>query len=60
MAAFSTEVAAEGLAKSRMAAGTYIEAHVARTTTGAICIRALMPVTSTGGGGWVEITDDGA
>lgn len=58
MAAFATEVAAEGLAKSRMAAGTYTQAHVARTTTGAIAIRAQLPVTSTGGGNWTEITDD--
>lgn len=58
MAAFASETVAEGTAKSRMAAGTYVQAHVARNAAGAIAIRAQMPVTSTGGGNWTEITDD--
>lgn len=58
MAAFASETVAEGTAKSRMAAGTYTQAHVARNSAGAIAIRAQMPVTSTGGGNWTEITDD--
>lgn len=53
-----TELTAESLAKSRMADGTYIEAHQARTAAGDPCIRALMPVTATNGGNWTEITDD--
>jgi hypothetical protein len=54
-----TEKTAESLAKSRTIDGTYVEAYVARSTTsGAWVIRALMPVTATNGGGWVEVATD--
>lgn len=58
MAAFSTEAAAEGLAKSRVASGTYVEAYQGRNKDGTIEIQALMPVTATGGGNWTSVTDD--
>lgn len=56
MAAFASMSAAERAAEAAVIAGTYIEAHVMRQEDGTIGYRGLQPVTSTGGGGWVEVT----
>ena len=55
-----TESTAQSLAASRQDAHTYIEAYAGKTkANGSVwCIHALMPVTSTGGGNWTEVTDD--
>jgi hypothetical protein len=55
-----TLATAESLGKTRVAAGTYIEAFpgFVKSGAGTPCIHALMPVTSTNGGGWVEVTTD--
>lgn len=60
MAAFATTAAAETRAKTKVADGTWINSHAARTVTGTICVRVQrkMSPTNPGHGAWVEITDD--
>jgi hypothetical protein len=60
MAAFATMTAAEDRARALVADGTWINAHVARTVTGTICVRVQrkMSPTHPDYGGWTEITDD--
>lgn len=63
MANYVTEIEAENSAKSLMAAGTVIEAHVCRTATGAPAVRILRPMSATNfaegmnkAGSWVTVT----
>lgn len=60
MAAFATMDAAEIRAKAKIADGTWVNAHSARTFTGTICVRVqrFMSPTNPAYGAWVEITDD--
>jgi hypothetical protein len=60
MAAFATLEAAETRAKAKMADGTWIVAHAARTVSAALCVRVQrkMSPSSPSNGAWVEITDD--
>lgn len=60
MAAFATFAAAEVRAKAKVADGTWISAHAARTFTGTLCVRVQrkMSATAPSAGAWVEITDD--
>jgi hypothetical protein len=55
-----TLATADALAKSRMASGTYTVAYAGyqKDGSGPPCIHALMPVTTTNGGGWTEVVDD--
>lgn len=61
MAAFSDMTAAETRAKTKVADGTWIMAHAARTVIGTICVRVQrkMSPSAPSNGAWVEITDDG-
>ena len=60
MAAFADMAAAETRAKAKVADGTWVTAHSARTQTGTICVRVQrkMSPASPGNGAWVELTDD--
>ena len=63
MAAFATTAAAESRAVSKVADGTWINAHVQRGMTGTIGVRVQRKMNAAGlatasTGGWVEITDD--
>lgn len=58
MAAFSTEVAAEGLVHARVTAKTYLNGHVVRQADGTIAMRVLLALQNSGTGGWSEITTD--
>ena len=60
MAAFATFAAAEARAYEKRADGTWINAHAARTVTGALCVRVQRPLSplAPDAGAWVEITDD--
>lgn len=60
MAAFASMQAAEQRARTKVADGTWINAHVERTFSGAIAVRVQRKMTpaAPGAGGWVEITDD--
>ena len=52
MADFSTLMQAQAAAQTKMADGTYVEAHGEVTVLGAPAMRVLNPVTTTGGGDW--------
>jgi len=65
MAAFASYAAAETRCRTKVADGTWIMAHICRTTTGASAIavnvmRKMAPtsVAARQNGAWVEITDD--
>ena len=63
MAAFATMALAETRAKAKVADGTWINAHSARTATGTICVRVQRKMAATSEatkqyGAWTEITDD--
>ena len=60
MAAFATFAACEVRATTKVADGTWIEAHAARTATGTLCVRVQrkMSPTHPDYGAWTEITDD--
>lgn len=60
MAAFATMAAAETRARTKVADGTWINAHSCRTVTGAIAVRVQrkMSPSAPDAGAWVEITDD--
>jgi hypothetical protein len=68
MAAFSSFAAAEARAKAKGPAGdrTWVEAHPAKTITGAWCVRVIRYMTKAGAsndptqGSWVELLDDAA
>lgn len=63
MGAFATFAAAETRAKAKVADGTWINAHAARTATGTLCVRVQRKMAPTSAttkqyGAWTEITDD--
>lgn len=60
MAAFADMAAAETRVRTKVADGTWINAHSQRGITGTIGVRVQrkMSPTNPGYGAWVEITDD--
>lgn len=60
MAAFATFEACETRAKAKMADGTWIVAHAAKTATAVLCVRVQrkMSPAAPSNGAWVELTDD--
>jgi hypothetical protein len=60
MAAFASMSAAETRAKAKVADGTWLYAHSARTKSGAICVRVYRKTSHNNltNVGWVELTDD--
>ena len=64
MADYVTEIEAENSAKTLMAAGTVVEAHSCRTSSGKPAVRVLRKMSATGlatngqtkAGGWSTIT----
>ncbi|BCA56686.1 hypothetical protein W02_38260 [Nitrospira sp. KM1] len=60
MAAFSTTTEAESRCRQMVAAGTWVNAHVARNVTGHIVARfqRFMSPSAPGEGAWVETTDN--
>lgn len=62
MAAFSTFAAAETRAYAKVADGTWINAHAARTIAGAPCVRVqrFLSPDHPDYGEWVELTADDA
>ncbi len=60
MASFATFEAAEVRARAKMADGTWIVSHAARTFTGTLCVRVQrkMSPTHPDYGIFTEITDD--
>ncbi len=58
MALFASELKAEERLRSGLASGLWIEGHVCRNDKGQPAIRVLRKMTATGGGEWVELTQD--
>jgi len=60
MASFATFAAAEVRAVAKVADGTWINAHAARTVAGTLCVRVQrkMSPTHPDYGAWTDITDD--
>lgn len=62
MAAFSTMTSAETRCKSQVVAKTWLVAHAARSTAGAIVARFIRPMSATNPdyGAWTETAQDNA